>query len=977
MLDCLDRRAGVVLGVLAAGLGGCKADKQAPEGIVVPFESGNPTRGDSIEVQATVSGASSTNPMTQTDIVRVVGDTLYAQSPAGTLSVVDISNPGKMELLARHRVVAKPFDLFVKDGIVIGLYQDAGDYVEDEAGTITRYARSSRVVLLDARKPREMVPVGELRVPGSLSEARLFEDRLYIASYENGFCWDCSTDGPRTVVTVFDLADPGEPAILDRIALPERSLTSSWNTWHHTVAMSEQHLYVVSPVFDELGPSASSVEVINVSPRDGTLESGNRIEIPGQVDSRWQVDEHEGTLRVVSRTPQWDTTIKPQVRTASVDDAGRLQPLGGTELELSADLESVLFAGRRAYATAGGALAVIDLRDPLSPIQGATIAMPFGMARAEARGERLVGLGPAGEDPTDGLLLSLFDVGDTESPQVLDRLELDGDAGATREGSLATGSTMSIVDQPALVLVRFGDSRQSDSERTCRGAGQTGVQIVEWDQDHDQLIARGGAYGAILPVRAQGHRQHLLTSSAQGIEAYALSDLEEPRLLDAVTLTETVDTLASASGSVVRIGQDPVSGTAHLNVLAGASPEAKILAGPVQWGGPDGCGTSPQGISVEGDLVRVLEKTECSESKGRCALDLVTVDLSQLSAPKVTRRRLEPSFVHTEVPPGMVDHGELVVQAGDALIVQHDDGEKTGVQVVSLGKGGQPSVKFVPLEAGHGTTRLVSSGTTVARSHFTGSRADTPRVRFYLDRVDVSDPERPKALPTLSIPGSLLTFHAEQRWAVTVDYVPVLKEEVTATQCHDDYVNGEFHISGEFYTEDTMGRCTALQQVLRLVRLQEDRCEVLASYPLEKNEKVGRVALGTDRLFATLLPPRSGFLTTPTTSCLACGWYELEPREAEVLVLGGMESGTLAGNRVRLEAGDESGERPLIAMGTRAVVSAGWRGRLSVIDASRVSKPKLTEELTVTTPVLDLVSINDQALGVLGDDGSEVVRWED
>ena len=76
----------------------------------------------------------------------------------------------------------------------------------------------------------------------------------------------------------------------------------------------------------------------------------------------------------------------------------------------------------------------------------------------------------------------------------------------------------------------------------------------------------------------------------------------------------------------------------------------------------------------------------------------------------------------------------------------------------------------------------------------------------------------------------------------------------------------------------------------------------------------------------------------------------------------------------RVETTDDfNGFGELLAKGTRAVVSTGWQGRLSVIDAADASNPVVRDSAEVAGYVQDLDLAGNVAVAALGQAGVQTI----
>src|ERR1700733_3851618 len=88
-------------------------------------------------------------------------------------------------------------------------------------------------------------------------------------------------------------------------------------------------------------------------------------------------------------------------------------------------LRTVQFDGPRAYAITFNQtdpLLVVDLSNPAVPVQRGQLHMPGWVFYLAPFGDRLVGLGVDRTDPRGSLNVSLFDVSNMDSPQIVTRV---------------------------------------------------------------------------------------------------------------------------------------------------------------------------------------------------------------------------------------------------------------------------------------------------------------------------------------------------------------------------------------------------------------------------------------------------------------------------------------------------------------------------------------------------------------------------
>src|SRR5690606_32494737 len=298
------------------------------------------------------------------------------------------------------------------------------------------------------------------------------------------------------------------------------------------------------------------------------------------------------------------------------------------------------------------------------------------------------------------------------------------------------------------------------------------------------------------------------------------------------------------------------------------------------------------------------------------------------------------------------------------------------LELVDLSDPSSPERRSVALAPGIPATGLFVSGSVVATSHFEPSASDPSKVRFYLDRVDLADPEEPVSLPPVNIPGSLLAYDAESGRAVTVDYRTVRFDAITASECYEKY-GGRFETKNARLDATTIGSCTTVQHVLALLAVSGNRATLVDGYALAPGEWVQTSLLGDDRLFLSLGSSsyyRGIGVGGAVDVAFGPGGYYFSGGATELLVLGGIRSDALSTGRLELDTGNFwSGSSLLAVSGERAVVTTGFQGGVPLVDATDPTEPRVVREVGIAGGVHDVEIVNGTAVIALGYDGVETI----
>lgn len=985
----------------------------------VEFESANPgVAGDSAdddEADDTSTSTDDSEPgdgdeppeddpsrdIEEADIIKVDGDRLYALSPYGGLSVIDIADVEDMHLLGRFKVSASPFEMYVRDGVAMVLYNGYGEYADDADDESWDWYQTSYVVAIDTETQGAPSELFRFEVPGYVSDSRIVGDVLYVVAFEDGYCWHCD-NAPQTHLLSLDVSTPSELTKIDELSFEEREGTYSWT---RSVSATNERLYVAGPTWGESEPTGSTIQVVDISDPSGQMRLGASVEVEGQIQSRWQMDEYDGVLRVVSQPFTWWSNINaPRIETFQVSSADEVLPLGSVAMQIpqNESLRSVRFDGPRGYAITAeqmDPLFTLDLSDPSDPKQVGELQMPGWVYHMEPRGERVLGLGYDQGNPDGAITVSLFDVSELESPTLLQRVNFGGDWGSLAEDQDRIHKAFNILPDEGLLLVPFSGWSYDDSEQCYGGSYLSGVQLIDWAQDRLEL--RGVAPAMGRARRALVHDERLLTMSDDRLESFDIGDRDEPTSLDRVSLALRADMAASDGRFVARIGRDWYSNSTELTVskLADvANPDDGAIVPLPQVEREECNGYSYLNQMLASDDRLYLQYHEyhwdaTRDQKGDTAR-VISVDVSDASHPELlgdAELDFAPSYGFGYVA-GLVDTGAPLLARPWGLVFSYRNREwdaqgniskdEHTLKLVDMADPSKPDTHSVALPDSIGSTGLLTSGTLVATSHFVQSPTDPNLVRFYLDRVEVEDPSAPRVLSPVNIPGSLLAYDAESAHALTLDY----REQTTmstAKRCYEE-LDGSFELpnpNDPYDYEHTEGSCTHIVQTLHLVSVEGSKATIEDSHVFEAGQHVGLTAQSGNRLFVSLGRRYyyGGIDEGLEGDSVGYGSTQFDAGTAPLFVFGGIDTDALQLGQVEIATGNSyyGGFSQLVASGSRAAVGSGFQGRLSVVDAADTEHPRLVREVEVPGWISDLDVAGDTVIASLGYDGVASVSLED
>ncbi|HEU4410358.1 MAG TPA: beta-propeller domain-containing protein [Polyangiaceae bacterium] len=927
----------------------------------------------------------------EADIVQVRGDQLFALSRFAGLSVVDLRDPAKLRLVGRYEMTGVPFEMYLEGTVVYAMFSSFGHYDVDEKGDAA-WVQSGHVAAIDASDPANLRLAGEFDLPGELSDSRIVGDVLYAVTYESDYCWRCA-EGSNTTVTSLAIGDLANVRVVDQLRYESAPGEYGWG--RRSVTVTPQRMYVGGVEYGGgLDGAHSTIQVVDISDPGGKLVPGATVEAAGQIESRWQMDEHEGVLRVVSQPGAWATGEPPMLQTFRVESSQALVPLASKPMVLPRPerLRSVRFDGTRGFAITfeqTDPLFALDFSDPADPKQLGELEIPGWVYHMEVRGDRIYALGFDQTNPAGALNVSLFDVADMAAPKMLQRVHFGGDWGNFAEDQDRVHKAFTILPEQGLMLVPF--SGWGGGDRCGRGAYQSGIQLVDFTAD--DLVLRGVAPQRGEARRAFVHNGSLIAVSDQGVRTFSLADRNQPAQVGDLELARNVSRTVLAGDKLVRIGVDWWTGESRLEIASAADPEGAAL-GALDLAAllpPDevSCfGVFAYGAHAfaNGDLLYLTwSGYDDRAGPGREVQHVAVVSIADPARPA--------PLGHAALPMGrafdgygygygygrgaLVPSGASIVAVGTTLVFQvvegaddddDDDGDddetaKLRLNLVDLSNPAAPRLAGgLDWAEGSHFTGLVARGTTVYASHAEPVAGRPGKVRFYVDVADVSNPDAPAALAPVSTPGSLLNI-ADGR-LVTVDYA---RDTIAATDSTDCQANGHDFT----YYDWSSDQCVRVERTFRLLDDQGGWAALRGGVAFPTSGYVTGVFVGDDRIFATTA------VYHDYGDEQVDGVTRAAPRsEAGIFVLGGIREGALRGTYTPVASPNPwwASLHGQAATGQRLVVTDySSEPHVAVFDATDLDAPSFAERAKLRGYLSGVEIVGDAAICSLGQYGVQRV----
>jgi hypothetical protein len=580
-------------------------------------------------------------------------------------------------------------------------------------------------------------------------------------------------------------------------------------------------------------------------------------------------------------------------------------------------LQSARFDGPRGYlitAEQRDPLFTFDLSDPENPRQLGELEMPGFVYHMEPRGNRMYALGFDNTNPDGALNVSLFDVENLAEPKLLSRVAFGGDWGSFAEGQNQIHKAFSILADQGLILVPF--SGGTYDQQDCSYDYGSGIQLVDFT---DTTLTRRGVAPQIGEARrALVHRDRLLGIGDNSVQAFNIDNRDAPAALGQLDVARSVSTVRVLGDHLMRFGTDWSTSQTILDMTPlerarEAQPEAEIdlaaLFGEDAWSCSGGSYWSGQ-VFTRGDFAYVPRTSYRYNSELGTSFQRMTVyvvDLSDRSAPRAVG-----SFSANGADNDYITN---IIQTDNALLIGRQssayyyggEAPRYFYDVFELENPSAPtkaSTFEVPASIagygwgyfgvggcmmdmgwgwyGSGNVQL-TDGDLVVSQHSEPVPGDEYRVKYYLDRIDVSDPYHPQMLPQVNIPGSVVHFNADTSELVTVDQQHTLETAADYADC-----SGRGYYGYYTYDESGPGDCRVVRRSINSLVLEGNRAVLQSVVPLDLERRTTNIAVSDNRIFYTTTDfPNNRYYSVDDTTTTPAVSFQPEPVTLRTLTLDG------------------------------------------------------------------------------------------
>ena len=729
------------------------------------------------------SSASAPRVLEEADLYQLSGTHLFVLNAYRGLEIVDLANPSAPALVGRVPLSGTPVDLYLLGTVAYLTESDAFAYVP-EADGVLRPQRDSRLVAVDVTDPTHPVVLADFPIAGALDQTRLVGNVLYVMSRDSWwYAWavplaagttaspSLAEDGPSTpdtdlaYVASFDVSDPAHPIAVAKLEFPASGFDTHANVTVDRVTLSFSG-------WDASGP-VTRFQVVDISDPGGALSAGASFSCPGLVEDRWAMDYDAtgGNFRAVL-AGDWNGGAALEIWSSPSPVAAT--PLARLSLDVGQSLTAASFDGARVYivtALAADPLFAVDASDPSNPVVAGTLAMPGALDFIEPRGDRLLALGHTSEaGQSFQLAVTLIDVTELASPKELSRVEFGSSYGFVATQADELNKAFIVLDPPpagiGLVLVPV----QGWDGTTYAYTG--GTQLIDYSGDSLTLrgfLAHPGAITRSFPTGSSGTTLAALSDSA--LQIIDATNRDAPVQVALLELARSVATLAILSGDAIELAGDYYLGATELVVTDALDPDAATPLASVSV-------PAPYAALFEDGTVFWLLAHDVSANTAW----LQAVDLAQPLSP-VLRGRLDLDQVPS-LGGGFWGYGDEAVLVGHTLAVHRylylvpqncpagapcPLSATDAVRLYDLSDPDHPRwATDVVLPGSAWSWGLTAFGSYLWLTEFEW-QAGEGSGRYYLDRIDLSNPSQPALLARINVPGVLFAASSDGSLLYTLE----------------------------------------------------------------------------------------------------------------------------------------------------------------------------------------------------------------
>lgn len=753
----------------------------------------------------------------EADIIKIEGTDLYLLNEYRGLIICNISDTDNPSISGRATVNGEPEEMYIRDdrAYIIVNNADAGYYFSTNAMdniSLAPLESSSRIVIVDLSEKSNPHILGSYDLSGEVTDSRIVGDILYVVSSEKPLYWpDAETSQGKEeeqnqdniFIASLNVSDPSNIHVVDR---------EDFGGFANYIHVWEDAIFVESKAESN---EMTIITYVDISDPSGSISVRGSIEVPGYVMDEFKMDYYNGYFRVC--TYKEKGTDMSLLHVIDTSDPDNLRQCASLELALGEQLFATRFDGDRAYMVTFrqvDPLWVIDLSDPNQPWIAGELQVPGWSTHIESRGDRLIALG-VDDTGRDQVCVSLFDVSDTSNPSLIERISFgEEENGWSSSVAYDDIHAFTILDDMGMILLPYDISYYDDDDNFQE---ENRLQIIDFTPD--DLTERGWVKQKGSVLRSQNFEDRLFSVSTKELQVIDATDRDNPQVTASVTLVlDLTDFIPLDNGYGVQLVCDD-SSSYSLRAVPLSSPHENNAVSEIELVQTD----SPS-VIVNGNMIYIITAksdpyapeadTNIAPSYYYTSSRIRIYDFTDASNPQA-RGSMDIPGSYTQLKTFNCEAGDnsfyyynntdLIQFRPDVLVLNltkyyypyyyygygysysyssyyngypypyyyrsYDDIFR-GFLVVDLSEPDDPKfISRIPIDITN-ILGLLASDDTLYFSYWSSTGPDgqsRPLNKYYLGRIDLSDPANPVEMNPVNTPGYCIGLGDSGSFAYTID----------------------------------------------------------------------------------------------------------------------------------------------------------------------------------------------------------------
>jgi hypothetical protein len=776
----------------------------------------------------TASGTPASQPRTvqETDLYRLDGNRLYYLNSYRGLMVFDVTSVDHPKLLGRSAIFGTPVQMFVQNGIAVVVVADWYGRLDSGLpfhGSIVRG--------LDATDPGNIKVLGEAKLGGWVQDTRIVGDVLYAVSEDYGwqYGWVSAGGGLAGGVAVPSSGSTTNSAsvIVSSVNFAggqiEQIASNTYPGYGGVFNVTPNSIMLAHPVAaaqPNLPPPAkTALQYLDISDPGGNIVERGSIQVAGDIqgwgadNGRWNLDFADGKTAHVIGCAGGNGGCSSGYVLATADFSNPDQPLVDSELAIPStgwsaaarfDAGRMYLSPGTGYASNSGTtpLEIFDLSNPSAPRLAGQTQIGGSVWLMIPSGNQLFALGQDNNANSSQVSLKYLDVTNLAAPTLIGTSNF-GDGWAWTP---AAQTFKAFTKDPAQGLVVLPFSGWSAASR----AYNNGVQLIQFTPT--SIATAGAAHTSGWVERGIFANGRILSLSDLALSVVDYTDPLAPIVTAQLTLARNIVAAQPAGSTLAEISTDwwgndqsqsdvrvlPIADAAEnfdesqapqvtvpgvgARVFTNGSFVYVVTSVPVTYPCPVYASQpAPAPTGPPSQCTGYQEQVEVVDISGGGAVGRGSIPLP-----------LDPNGGYSYWGWGgfyyydWYQGGDIAQLAGnDALAFRrwHPNYSSTGqyidassdLFIVDLSNPDAPSVASVVItndpNGWWGNMKVVGNDLYTTHYVWPSVNVQNPKVRYYLDKIDLTDRKHPKVQGSINVPGVLVGGSAtDSSILYTIDY---------------------------------------------------------------------------------------------------------------------------------------------------------------------------------------------------------------